>query len=111
MTTEKKPRNTKSKQLKDTSKNKEELVFIDKEKDCTTCPEEKELNVSLGVINNSEWEIIIPLTNKYGLKDSEIDYIYNFYNRVFKQNKQRGCGKCFVNVCRALRARWEEMNK
>lgn len=107
MSTEKKTRQTKP---KDTSKNTE-LVFVDKEKDCTTCPQEKELNVSLGLTTTQEWEKVIPLTLKYGLTSQETQYIYNFYNRVFNQNKRPGCGKCFVNVCRALRNRWAEMNR
>ena len=110
MNMEKKPVKRSSKQSKDTSK-KQELVFVDKEKDCSNCPKEQELTVSLGVTLESEWEKVVPLTLKYGHTPDEVKYIYNFYNRTFKQNKQPGCGKCFVNVCRAIRNRWAEMNR
>jgi hypothetical protein len=36
----------------------------------------------------------------------EVAYLYNLYNRIFKTNKQPGCGKCFVNVRRHLKQRF-----
>lgn len=89
----------------------EELIFVDKEKDCTNCPDEKEITVDLGLTTYAEWEKVIPMTTKYGLKPEEIQYIYNFYNRAFKEKRQPGCGKCFVNICKSLRKRWHEINK
>lgn len=40
--------------------------------------------------------------NKSSYSKDETAWFYNLYNRVFKQNKQPGCGKCFVNIRRQL---------
>lgn len=40
--------------------------------------------------------------NRPTYNPDEIAWFYNLYNRVFKQNKQPGCGKCFVNIRRQL---------
>lgn len=40
--------------------------------------------------------------NKSNYTPDEIAWFYNLYNRVFKQNKQPGCGKCFVNIRKQL---------
>jgi hypothetical protein len=39
-------------------------------------------------------------------KDEQAWY-YNLYNRVFNQNKQPGCGKCFMNVRKQLSLRYK----
>ena len=52
------------------------------------------------------------LEQAYGLMDKSTytpdqqAWFYNLYNRVFKANKQPGCGKCFVNVRKALKERY-----
>ena len=40
--------------------------------------------------------------NKREYSKDEIVWFYNLYNRVFKQNKQPGCGKCFANIRKQL---------
>jgi hypothetical protein len=40
--------------------------------------------------------------NRRSYTPDEVAWFYNLYNRVFKQNKQPGCGKCFVNIRRQL---------
>jgi hypothetical protein len=40
--------------------------------------------------------------NKSTYPPDEVAWFYNLYNRVFKKNKQPGCGKCFVNIRRQL---------
>jgi hypothetical protein len=49
------------------------------------------------------------LLDKYGLTTIEMNYIYNFYNRVFGTNKQPGCGKCLVNNAKNLKSRYREL--
>lgn len=90
---------------------KQELVFIDKEKDCKECDKQKEITLSLGMVTIEEWEKIIPLLNKMTLQRQEVEYIYNFYNRVFGTKKQPGCAKCMKNIATHLKVRWSEMNK
>jgi len=45
--------------------------------------------------------------NKDSYTKEETMWYYNLYNRVFKTNKQPGCGKCFVNVRKNLSRRYE----
>jgi hypothetical protein len=40
--------------------------------------------------------------NRREYSPDDVAWFYNLYNRVFKQNKQPGCGKCFVNIRRQL---------
>ena len=54
-----------------------------------------------------ELEASAPMLNKASYTSDETAYLYNLYNRVFNQNKQPGCGKCFVNVRKKLQARYD----
>lgn len=54
-----------------------------------------------------ELEAAVPMLNKPSYTGDEQAYLYNLYNRVFNQNRQPGCGKCFVNVRKKLQARYE----
>lgn len=49
--------------------------------------------------------------NKPHYTGEEIAWFYNLHNRVFKTNKQPGCGKCFVNIRRNLSRRYLAENK
>lgn len=91
--------------------NTNELIFTDKNHECQECANKKEINIKLGMTNNDEWEKIIPILDKHNITREETQYVYNFYNRVFNTNKQPGCGKCFVNICKQLKNRWNEINK
>lgn len=92
-------------------KSSEELVFVDKEKDCTECDKEKEIQITFGLSTKEEWERIMKMIDRYNLSRQEIDYIYGFYNREFKENRSPGCGKCFVNIARNLKRKWERLNQ
>jgi hypothetical protein len=89
---------------------KEQLFFTETDKNCEDCEKEKEVEVSFGFTTKSEWENIMKLIKKYNITRQEQEYIYNFYNREFKENKRIGCGKCFVNVCKSLEKRWVKYN-
>jgi len=54
--------------------------------------------------NFTEEELVRAFTdgNKREYTPDETAWFYNLYNRVFKANKQPGCGKCFVNIRRQL---------
>ena len=100
------------KQIEISNKNlSEELVFTDKEKDCETCEKQKEVTISLGMETNEEWLKVIQLLNKMTISGEETQYVYNFYNRVFKTKKQPGCAKCMRNIAIHLKNRWNQMNK
>lgn len=99
--------NTEEQPVKQTEENlKEELSFQDKEMDCEECEKEKEVELSFGLSTRQEWDSVMTLIKKYGLSRDEINYIYGFYNRELKQNKQPGCGKCFYNICKNLEKRY-----
>lgn len=87
----------------------EELIFTDKENECKDCEKQKEINIELGITTMNEWDIIMKLLDKYKLEKNEVDYIYNFYNRVFKTSKRPGCAKCMKNIALHLRRRYNEM--
>lgn len=88
---------------------KEELTFTDKERDCEECDKEKEIELSFGLSTRKEWDNIMQLIRKYGLSREEINYIYGFYNREFKEKKSPGCGKCFYNLCKNLEKRYSSL--
>lgn len=50
------------------------------------------------------------LSQKSSYTNDEIAWYYNLYNRVFQQNKQPGCGKCFANIRSALARRYEALS-
>jgi hypothetical protein len=79
--------------------------------ECPKC--KKSGNVELKTENWTFQELddVIPLLDKYGLTREQTNYIYNLYNRIFKMNKQPGCGKCFVNIARQLKIKHSSMLK
>lgn len=88
---------------------KEELFFTDKETDCIECGKQKEISLTFGLSTKEEWDKIMKLITKYGLSRDEINYIYGFYNREFKEKKSPGCGKCFYNICKNLEKRYKHL--
>jgi hypothetical protein len=58
-----------------------------------------------------ELEDVMKIIDKYGLTPQQISWIYNLFNRIFKENKQPGCGKCFVNIARRLKIKYAELTK
>jgi hypothetical protein len=73
---------------------------------CQTCKEPKEMTIETRPFTKDEFDRVLPLLDKYGLTRQETDYIYNFYNRVFNEKKQPGCGKCFVNMAKRLKIKY-----
>jgi len=75
---------------------------------CNTCKNKQQ--VSLNTQPNytfSELEKAYQMMDKPEYSGEESAWLYNLYNRVFRTNKQPGCGKCFVNVRNSLKARYE----
>ena len=54
-----------------------------------------------------EFDYFISISNNYRFGKEETDFIYNLYNRVFKEKKQPGCGKCFTNVIKSLKKKYD----
>jgi hypothetical protein len=76
---------------------------------CQTCKEPKEINLEFGQYTKEEYDNLLPLLDKYGLTSTETKYIYNFYNRVFKEKKQPGCGKCFIQIAKNLKNKYNTL--
>lgn len=81
-------------------KSKEELVFTEKEK-CKDC-KDKEVKVSFPNYTREEMEQAMVLVNKFSLSREEVQWLTALNNRVNNDNKQVGCGKCFVQVKKNL---------
>jgi hypothetical protein len=99
MTTEKKVRQTKKKDVE----TKEELVFTESTKEpCETCKEPKELDVKLPNYTKEEMDLAMTLVNKYSLTREQTEWLTNLNNRVLNDKKRAGCGKCLVQVKKNL---------
>lgn len=95
-------------QSKDSSQ--PDMVFIDIDKEpCENCKNKEEIKLELPLWKKEEWDYIIPLLDKYKISPQDMDLIYNFSNRIFKENKRPGCGKCFVNLARRLKIKHQQL--
>lgn len=74
---------------------------------CTTCKEPKPISLPMKNYTDEELERAYLEGNKSTYTREEQDWFYNLYNRVFKQNKTPGCGKCFVNIRKHLKNMYE----
>jgi|APGre2960657404_1045060.scaffolds.fasta_scaffold26698_5 hypothetical protein len=75
---------------------------------CETCKKDKDITLNtLPIYTTSELEQAYKEGNKRTYTQDEIKWFYNLYNRVFKQDRRPGCGKCFVNIRQALTERYK----
>ena len=95
-----------SKSTQITSEQKE-FTFTEKEP-CSSC-KEKEMNLEMPLYTQEEYDNVLTLCDKYSLPRKELEYVYNFYNRVFKEKKYPGCGKCFAIVVRNLKNKYKQL--
>lgn len=75
---------------------------------CEECKSDK--NITLNNMPNytlDELKQAFEQGNKRSYTGDEIKWFYNLYNRVFNTNKQPGCGKCFMNIRKALTERYK----
>jgi hypothetical protein len=76
---------------------------------CETCKKPKEMTMETRPYTKEEFDRVLPILDKYGLTKQETEYVYNFYNRVFNEKKQPGCGKCFVNMAKKLKIKYNTL--
>ena len=74
---------------------------------CESCKGKGEVNLNTENYTKQEFDYFISISNNYRFTQEETDFIYNLYNRVFKEKKQPGCGKCFVNVIKSLKKKYD----
>lgn len=86
-----------------------ELIFIPKsDEPCEECKDKAEITLELPLYTYQEYLKVEELTGKYKLSQDELNYIYNFYNRVFQTNKTPGCGKCLANMLKRLKHKFKD---
>lgn len=87
----------------------QELVFlpIDKEP-CEKCDNKPEIELKMALYTQSEFDLVLQIISLYKISREQREYVYNFYNRVFGTKKVPGCGKCFVNICKHLKNRYNK---
>lgn len=100
---EKKQRQTKKKQSKDTSKNSE-LVFTESKKEpCDTCKEPKEIKLELPKYTREEMDKAMTIVDRHNITPQEMQWLIGLNNRVLNDKKQYGCGKCHIQVLKNLK--------
>ena len=83
--------------IQDNSKVKLQFVPVDKEP-CETCKNKKEENLSMPLYTKEEFDFAMSIIDKQGITRQQQEYIIGLNNRVLKDNKRLGCGKCWVQV-------------
>lgn len=86
-----------------------ELVFLPKDEEpCDECDKKPEVKVAFPLYTQDEFRKVLDLLQKYKMNPQELEYVYNFYNRVFKTNKKPGCAKCLRNMNKHLTNRYNQ---
>lgn len=81
----------------------DEIVFTDSDKEpCEDCKKPKEVEVKMENWTKEEMDHAMTIVDRYNLSRQEIEWLVNLNNRVLKDNKRVGCGKCFVQVKKNL---------
>lgn len=83
--------------IQDTSKEELQFVPVDKEP-CETCKNKKEENLSMPLYTKEEFDYVMTIIDKQNITRQQQEYIIGLNNRVLKDNKRLGCGKCWVQV-------------
>lgn len=77
---------------------------------CEKCKKPKEVEINTQNFTEQELEQFMTIADNYKFTPEEINWIYNLYNRVYKQSAVPGCGKCQKNVIRALKNKYNELH-
>lgn len=83
--------------IQDTSKEELQFVPVDKEP-CETCKNKKEETLSMPLYTKEEFDFVMTIIDKQNITRQQQEYIIGLNNRVLKDNKRLGCGKCWVQV-------------
>lgn len=83
--------------IQDTSKEELQFVPVDKEP-CETCKNKKEETLSMPLYTKEEFDYVMTIIDKQNITRQQQEYIIGLNNRVLKDNKRLGCGKCWIQV-------------
>ena len=70
---------------------------------CQKCKTPNEVELKTQNYTREEMEAAMLLVDKHSLSRTQQEWLVNLNNRVNKDNKRLGCGKCFVQVCRNIK--------
>lgn len=76
---------------------------------CQTCKKPKEVNLETTIFTREEMDLAMTMIDKRGLTPPEQEWLINLNNRVLKDNKIPGCGKCLVQVLKNLKNAYQRM--
>jgi uncharacterized protein (DUF1015 family) len=87
---------------------KEELEFVQLDKaPCETCKDAK--NVTLENFTKDEMDFAMTIVDKMILTKDQQLFLIGLNNRVLKDNKRYGCGKCMVQVLKNLKNAYQRL--
>lgn len=78
-------------------------------KPCKTCKKGKTIKLEPALYTKEEFDNVIEMIDKYDTMKNKQDYIFGFYNRVFGTNKRPGCSKCYNNISKSLKAKYQKL--
>ena len=76
---------------------------------CEKCKTPKEIELKMPNYTKEEMDAAMLLVDKYNLTRDQQSYLVNLNNRVNKDNKRLGCGKCFVQVIKNLKNAYKRL--
>ena len=76
---------------------------------CEKCKTPKEVELKTVNYTREEMDAAMLLVDKYNLTRDQQSYLVNLNNRVNKDNKRLGCGKCFVQVLKNLKNAYKRL--
>jgi hypothetical protein len=76
---------------------------------CEKCKTPKEIELKTENYTREEMDAAMLLVDKYNLTRDQQSYLVNLNNRVNKDNKRLGCGKCFVQVIKNLKNAYKRL--
>lgn len=78
-------------------------------KGCEKCKTPKEVELTLPNYTKEEMDAMLLIVDKQFLSRQQQEWLVNLNNRVNKDNKRLGCGKCFVQVCKNLKNAYQRL--
>ena len=76
---------------------------------CEKCKTPKEIELKMPNYTREEMDAAMLLVDKYNLTRDQQSWLVNLNNRVNKDNKRLGCGKCFTQVLKNLKNAYKRL--
>lgn len=76
---------------------------------CEKCKTPKEVELKMPNYTREEMDAAMLLVDKYSLTRDQQSWLVNLNNRVNKDNKRLGCGKCFTQVLKNLKNAYKRL--